>query len=123
MSLDQYKTNVEVVKRWKTRVTEGKTEIYETVKDYAKDYMNMDVVTIDGVERLIKKRACEDDPMLFFITNEDLFDTIQQVHLSNDHVGITKLMVILKKKYANITRECASQYLSYCVECVSHGRF
>ena len=124
MSKDQYITNIDYSKSWRLRVEQARGLIHEEkIKDYACSYLKLDVVTIDGVEKLIKKRASEDDPMLFFIPNEDLFDTIQEVHVSHGHAGITKLMVLLKKKYANITRECARECLSYCDKCVSEGYY
>lgn len=122
MSIDQYNTKIQNVKVWTARMEEAKGTIYEEkIKGSSSILKKIEVVNIEGVEKLIKKRETKDDPILYIVPNEELYDTIEEVHYSNGHVGITKLMVLLKKKYANITNECAREYLSYCDGCATRG--
>lgn len=80
-------------------------------------YIGIDIITVEGVDKLIKKRKTEDDSILYFVPNEDLFTKINEVHVSNGHLVFSQVMVILKKKYANITAECVKLCISLCDEC------
>ena len=76
-----------------------------------------DILTIGDVEKLIKKRKTEEEPILYFVTNEELYDKIQEIHTQQGHGGINKMMAHLKKRYANITQEAVTLFISFCEEC------
>ena len=61
-------------------------------------------IDIGNVEELVKKRKTEDEPILYFIPNEELYSKIQQIHVQQGHGGINKMMAQLKTQYANITQ-------------------
>ena len=62
------------------------------------------MLSIGDVEKLVKKRKTEDEPILYFIPNEELYSIIQEIHVQQGHSGINKIMAHLKKRSANITQ-------------------
>ena len=62
----------------------------------------MILVNIGNVEKLVKKRKTEDEPVLRFIPNEELYFKIQEIHVQQGHGGINKLMVFVKLLQKNL---------------------
>ena len=40
-----------------------------------------DMLSIGDVKKLVKKRTTEDEPVLYFIANEELYSKIQEIHV------------------------------------------
>ena len=57
-----------------------------------------------------------DDPIRYYVTNEDMFNRIHQVHLAINHGG-EKMREHIKVKYFNITAVALKIYISKCLEC------
>ena len=77
-----------------------------------------DVLTIGDEEKLNKKRQSEDGPILYFVTNEELYEKIGEIHAAQRHGGINKMMMhVTKKRFANITEDAVKMYISFCAEC------
>ena len=76
-----------------------------------------DILTIGDVDKVIKKRKTEEEPILYFVTKEELYDKIQEFQTQQGHGGINKIMPHLKKRYANITQEALTLFILFCEEC------
>ena len=76
-----------------------------------------DMVAANGIHKLIKKRTKDDDQFLYYVPNEELFDKIDDAHRELGHGGINKMKKELNPKYANITQEAITLYISLCEEC------
>ena len=55
--------------------------------------------------------------MLFYVHNDELYETIEEMHIANGHEGINKMRVAIKSRYANITQYAITLYASMCEEC------
>ncbi|CAG2242051.1 unnamed protein product [Mytilus edulis] len=79
----------------------------ETIKRTRDDYnllSRYEVLQIAGLEKLIRKRKTEEDPILYFVSLEETFDVIKKSHSALNHAGRDKMQKELNKKYANKNR-------------------
>lgn len=76
-----------------------------------------DCIEIGGEERLIVPLK-EGEPMIFYVTNEDLFDVLTEAHLTTGHGGRDKMLDTLKKKYKNVTAEVVKIFIPLCGVCL-----
>jgi len=53
----------------------------------------------------------------YYVKNEELFDIIHSTHTAIGHGGRDRMMVELKLKYCNITKETIMIYLNLCSDC------
>ena len=98
------------MKNARSKQIQKSSDEYNAVKRF-------DILTFGDVEKLIKKRKTEEEPILYFVTNEELYDKIQEIHTQQAHGGINKMMAHLKKRYANITQEAVTMFISFYEEC------
>ena len=110
LSAERYSEFLDLVKVARSKQVQKSSSEYNAVKRF-------DILTIGDVEKLIKKRNTEADPILYFVTNEELYDKMQEVHIQQGHGGINKMLAHLKKRYANITQEAVTLFISFCEEC------
>ena len=69
------------------------------------------------VEKLIRKRADPESPVLYFAILEDVYDIIHRAHISTGHGGRDRMLKELGKKYANIPRQAVELYKTLCEQC------
>lgn len=50
-----------------------------------------DMVAVNGIQKLVKKRTKGDDPFLYFVANEDIYDRIDKAHIDIGHGGINQM--------------------------------
>ena len=65
LSRDRYNIILQQVKSAKCNTAGKSHEDHKLMKRY-------DIISIGDIEKLIKKRVNEDDPLLYFVANEDL---------------------------------------------------
>ena len=110
LSAERYAELLELVKNGRNKEAKKSCYDYNAVKRF-------DILTIGDVEKLIKKRKTEEESILYFVTNEELYEKIQEVHTQQGHGGINKMLAHLKKRYANITQEAVTMFITFCEEC------
>ena len=114
LTAERYGQLLDLVKNARRKKVQKSSDEYNTVKCF-------DILTIGDVEKLIKKRKTEEEPILYFVTSEELYDKIQEIHTQQGHGGINKIMPHLKKHYANIAQEAVTLFISFCKECKKDG--
>ena len=110
LSRDRYNIILQQVKSAKCNTAGKSQEDHKLMKRY-------DIISIGDIEKLIKKRVNEDDPLLYFVANEDLYDKMYVIHDAIGHGGINKMQHHVKKKFVNITSNCIEIFVSLCDEC------
>lgn len=78
-----------------------------------------DLITIGEEKKLILPLLEGNTNILYYITNENIYDVLHDVHLSIGHGGKHRMNAEVKKKYKNITQEAVSIYLKFCKSCQS----
>ena len=58
---------------------------------------------------------------LVYVSNEDLFDVVQEIHLSSRHGGRDAMHNVAKQNYANVTKQSLQLYADLCPDCKSRG--
>ena len=77
-----------------------------------------DIVNFGEHPKLVKKKTSTDDNLTkYYVSFNELFDVIYEVHTTLGHRGINNTMKELKKKYANVTEKQVTLFLSGCEEC------
>ena len=76
--------------------------------------MLSDVMTLllCEIEKLIRQRKTEEDSILYFVPNEELYDKMHEIHIQQSHAGINKMVAHLKKRYVNTTQDDVTYFLS-----------
>ena len=97
------------------KVAETKTH-GRTDKEYRR-LKRYQVITLGGQDFLIKKMLKEDDPILYFVANEHLFEKIEKIHIQQGHGGVNKTLQHVKKQYHNITQDAVKLYIEFCETC------
>jgi len=69
-----------------------------------------DLITIGEADKLILPLLEGNTNILYYITNENIYDVLHDVHLSIGHGGKHRMNAEVKKKYKNITQEAVSIY-------------
>ncbi|CAH0547429.1 unnamed protein product [Brassicogethes aeneus] len=72
-----------------------------------------DVVSVDNVDYLIKKKKVNIDDVIYIVAHEDLYDFIYDIHISTGHGGRDKLINALAHKYS-IPRPAIQYFLTTC---------
>ncbi|RZC32265.1 hypothetical protein BDFB_014337, partial [Asbolus verrucosus] len=75
-----------------------------------------DVVEVEGIKKLIAP-LCKTTDMQFYVHNEELFELLQEAHLSLKHGGRFRMMEKLRETYKNITFRHIANYLDLCESC------
>ncbi|CAI6370762.1 unnamed protein product [Macrosiphum euphorbiae] len=73
-----------------------------------------DLITIGEEDKLILPLLESNTNIVYYITNENIYDVLHDVHLSIGHGGKHRMNAEVKKKYKNITQEAVSIYLKFC---------
>ncbi|XP_049886670.1 KRAB-A domain-containing protein 2-like [Pectinophora gossypiella] len=72
------------------------------------------VLKIGDVKKLIARR---DGNIKYYLQADELYDVIDAAHVAVGHGGRDRMLAETSKKYANITKEIISLYLSMCDVC------
>lgn len=114
VSMNRNKYN-EIIKKVKL-LTENKSKKGNDYK-FLKRY---DIIEIDGELKLINPSTKNGptDSIKYFVYDEELFDILQKVHLSNGHAGRDRMMKVLKSQYQNVTYRDVQLFLSLCETCM-----
>lgn len=81
MTKDHYLTTINEVKEANLLKAESKplsAKHYRRIKRF-------DIISISGVEKLIKKRKEDSDTIQYFVSTDEMFPIIHQAHLSTGH--------------------------------------
>ncbi|XP_060836162.1 KRAB-A domain-containing protein 2-like [Rhopalosiphum padi] len=78
-----------------------------------------DLITIGEENKLILPLLEGNTNILYYITDENIYDVLHDVHLSIGHGGKHRMNAEVKKKYKNITQEAVSINLKFCESCQS----
>ena len=70
-----------------------------------------------AVEKLIRRRKSNDDPIQYYVHIEETFDVIKCAHIATGHGGRDWMVKELGKKYANVTRDFIELFKSMCIDC------
>ena len=69
------------------------------------------------LKKLIRKREDGEQNPIYFVTIEEMFDAIKQVHINTGHRGRDKMIKETSKKFANITHESLNLFKMLFVQC------
>lgn len=75
------------------------------------------IITIGEEDKLILPLLEGNTNILYYITNENIYDVLHDVHLSIGHGGKHRMNAEVKNKYKNIIPEAVSIYLKFCESC------
>ena len=81
-------------------------------------FKRYDVVTVAGINKLIR-RSTKDDNIQYFACIEEMYHIIQSAHVKVGHGGIHKTTKEVITNYANVTRDAISVFLSNCEPCIT----
>lgn len=74
-----------------------------------------DVLQVAGVSKLISK--CDDGEVKYYASLEEMFEILESAHIGTGHGGRDRMLSETSKKYANVTREVITTFLSMCEVC------
>ena len=89
------------------------------VKKEAKDYRllkSYDVIT-RSIQDTVVHQLIKPGSNLVYVTHEDMFDSIHEIHLSAGHGTRDIMYEKTKKRYANITKELLQLNTNLCEDC------
>ena len=89
------------------------------LKKEAKDYRLLklyDVITT-SIQDTVVHQLIKPGSSLEYVTHEDMFDSIHEIHLSAGHGARDIMYEKTKKRYANITKELLQLYTNLCEDC------
>ena len=86
MSAEKYRQQLDLVKQ--ARSKDGKKSVEQYNASRPKRF---DVMSIGDVEKIVKKRKTEDEPILYFTFSEELYSKIKEHHVQQGHGGINKI--------------------------------
>lgn len=75
-----------------------------------------DLIKVGDSEKLIYP-VSDNSVIKYYVTNEELFDIIHDVHFSIGHRGRNRMTKEIKKKFKNVTIEATMLYLNLCEIC------
>ncbi|KAK3890463.1 hypothetical protein Pcinc_005592 [Petrolisthes cinctipes] len=76
-----------------------------------------EVLRCGQVEKLIKKRDHVEEPPLYYVPIEEMFDIVRSSHIATGHVGRDRMLKEVKKKYANISVQTIELFKSLFTQC------
>ena len=77
-----------------------------------------DILNIGGKEKLtVPLSAKKKTEILYYVTSDELFNVIHEVHISVGHGGRTRTIKELNRKYKNVTVESIVMYSRLCEPC------
>jgi hypothetical protein len=76
-----------------------------------------EILQCGDVEKLIRRRKSNDDPIQYYVHIEETFDVIKRAHIATGHGGRDQMVKELGKKNANVTRDSIELFKSMCIDC------
>lgn len=83
------------------------------------EYRRLKRFDVTDDNKLIVPVKPGDTNVVYYVTNDEMFDIIHNVHILNGHKGRDKMLKEIQRKYKNITYETVKLYLSLCDKCQS----
>lgn len=86
---------------------------------HGNDYRFMkryDVIDVNGTTKLISPQTVQES-IKYFVYDEDLFQVLNDAHITTGHGGRDRMVRHLKSKYKNITYKDILIFLSLCDTC------
>lgn len=74
------------------------------------------MLVVQGKMKLIFS-VKDDNVVLYYMPNSELFDALQTTHVSIGHGGCDRMIKELGNKYKNITRNDIQTFLHFCEPC------
>ena len=87
MSAEKYRQQLDLVKQARSKDGKKSVEKYN-----ARRPKRFEVLSIGDVEKLVKKRKAEDEPILYFTFSEELYSKIKEHHVQQGRGGINNMM-------------------------------
>lgn len=109
LSKKAYQETIEKVKVTKKKTANKKPEDYQRLRRY-------DILTIGNIEKLIVP-VKQTDLLKFYTHTEEVFEIIDETHISLGHAGRNKMSTELHSRFKNITREMIHIYIELCETC------
>ena len=123
-TLSDWKANTAYMRmnkcQYQSAISTLRAAALENLKKSRHDYYLLskyEIFSCGKVDKLIKKRKNENDPILYYVPLEDVYSTILKAHVETGHGGRDKMKHYLSKKCANITRDMLEIFKSFCVLC------
>lgn len=76
-----------------------------------------DILEVQNKRKLIFPMTADDVNVLYYVTDEELYDVIHNAHVSIGHGGRDRMIKELSRKFKNITRHDVEIYLQLCEPC------
>jgi len=90
------------------------------MKKVAKDYRILrqyEVVSITTDDGDVVSKLNKPGTQLMYVSNDDLFDAITEIHVASAHGGRDMMYSLARKKYVNVTKEVLLLYADLCEHC------
>uniref|UniRef100_A0A8D8Q4X0 KRAB-A domain-containing protein 2 n=1 Tax=Cacopsylla melanoneura TaxID=428564 RepID=A0A8D8Q4X0_9HEMI len=97
-------------------VREAKAEEKKKTIHYRR-LKRFDIMTVDNQDKLIVPIATEGASVLYYVPYEELFDVINETHISVGHGGRNRILAEAGRKYKNVSSEAVLIYLRLCEAC------
>uniref|UniRef100_A0A8D8YV07 KRAB-A domain-containing protein 2 n=1 Tax=Cacopsylla melanoneura TaxID=428564 RepID=A0A8D8YV07_9HEMI len=94
-------------------VREAKAEEKKKTIHYRR-LKRFDIMTVDNQDKLIVPIATEGASVLYYVPYEELFDVINETHISVGHGGRNRILAEAGRKYKNVSSEAVLIYLRLC---------
>ncbi|GLG92912.1 Uncharacterized protein GBIM_00449 [Gryllus bimaculatus] len=75
-----------------------------------------EVLSVDGVQRVVTKRARDDGSVKIMLAKEEYFDILQAYHEKMGHVGYDKLCSVVRERFT-LPRHVIGMFVSCCNVC------
>lgn len=72
---------------------------------------------MNGFQKLIKPINDDNDKILYYVKNEELFEVLLNIHSTIGHEERNRMEYECKNIYCNVTRVCIMEFLKLCVVC------
>lgn len=76
-----------------------------------------DVLSSNGVEKLILPLSDKNPDIKYYCSVEDLFDKLYEAHINIGHGGRDRMIKELKRQYKNIKQKEINLFLNLCEIC------
>ena len=77
-----------------------------------------DVINVGNTQKSVKNlSSSENGTIKYYAPLEEVFDVIQNAHVTIGHRGIRNILTEIRKKYVNISEKQVELYISECHEC------
>lgn len=98
-----------------SEVKDAKAADKKTTLQYRR-LKRFDILEVDGAQRLISN-SNNSSQVKLFLSVDEVFDVIREAHEVSGHGGRDRVKALISKKYANVTTNMISTFISLCPTC------